>query len=88
MPNYRIVFAGNSKMDLDKLDRVVRHRIAKKLQYFLDQDDPLAYARQLVHSSLGSYRFRIGHYRVVFDLEDGTIQVLSVKHRGEVYRRG
>lgn len=86
MSRYRIVFAGNSKKDLDKLDRVVRQRIAKKLQYFLGQDDPLVYARQLVHSSLGSYRFRVGHYRIVFDLEGGTIQVLSVKHRGEVYR--
>jgi mRNA interferase RelE/StbE len=86
MSSYRIVFAGNSKKDLDKLDRVVRQRIAKKLQYFLEQDDPLVYARQLVHSSIGGYRFRIGHYRVIFDLDCYTIQVLSVKHRGEVYR--
>lgn len=86
MARYRIAFAGNSKKDLDKLDRVVRQRIAKKLQYFLEQDDPLVYARQLVHSSLGSYRFRVGHYRIVFDVEGDIIQVLSVKHRGEVYR--
>jgi mRNA interferase RelE/StbE len=86
MPKYRIVFAGNSKKDLDKLDRVVRQRIAKKLQFFLEQDDPLTYARQLVHSSIGNYRFRVGHYRVVFDVDGNTIQVLSVKHRGEAYR--
>lgn len=86
MAKIRIVFAGSSKKDIDKLDRVVRQRIAKKLQYFLDQDDPLVYARQLVHSNIGTYRFRVGHYRIVFDVDGDTIQVLSVKHRGEVYR--
>jgi mRNA interferase RelE/StbE len=84
--SYRIVFAGSSKKDLDKLDRVVRQRIAKKLQYFLEQVDPLVYARQLVQFNIGSYRFRVGHYRIVFDLDGDTIQVLSVKHRSEVYR--
>jgi mRNA interferase RelE/StbE len=86
MSKYRIVFAGSSKKDLDKLDRVVRKRIATKLQFFLDQDDPLIYARPLVHPSIGSYRFRVGHYRIVFDVDGDTLQVLSVKHRGEVYR--
>lgn len=86
MTHYRIVFAGSSKKDLDKLDRVVRQRIAKKLQYFLEQEDPLIYARQLVHSNIGSYRFRVGHYRIVFDVYGKTLQVISVKHRGEVYR--
>jgi mRNA interferase RelE/StbE len=86
MPKYRIVFAGNSKKDLDKLDRVAQQRIAKKLQYFLGQEDPLAYARPLVHSSIGSYRFRVGHYRIVFDTDGDTIQVLGVKHRKDVYK--
>jgi len=86
MAKYRIVFAGSSKKDLDKLDRVVRQRIARKLQYFLEQDDPLTFARQLVHSSIGSYRFRVGHYRIVFDVDGDTLQVVSVKHRGDVYR--
>lgn len=85
MTKYRIVFAVSSKKDLDKLDRVTRQRVAKKLQYFLGQEDPLVYARQLVHSSIGSYRFRVGHYRIVFDLDGDTIQVVSVKHRKDVY---
>ncbi|HEX4774141.1 MAG TPA: type II toxin-antitoxin system RelE/ParE family toxin [Candidatus Saccharimonadales bacterium] len=86
MSRYRMVFAGTSKKDIDKLDRVTRQRVAKKLQYFLDQDDTLSYARQLVHSNIGSYRFRVGHYRIVFDVDGDTIQVVSVKHRKDVYR--
>ncbi len=86
MNQYRIVFAGSSKKDIDKLDQTTRKRIAKKLQFFIEQEDPLAYARQLVHSSIGSYRFRVGHYRIVFDIDGNIFQVTSIKHRKDVYR--
>ena len=86
MTNFRIVFAGSSKKDLDKLDVVTRKRIAKKLQYFLVQDDPLVYARHLVNSRIGDYRFRVGHYRIAFDVDGDTLQVISVKHRKDIYR--
>ena len=86
MNQYCIVFAGSSKKDLDKLDQTTRKRIAKKLQFFIDQEDPLVYSRQLVHSSIGSYRFRVGHYRIVFDLDGNVLQVVSIKHRKDVYR--
>jgi mRNA interferase RelE/StbE len=86
MTAYRMVFAGSSKKDIDKLNVITRQRIAKKLQYFLEQEDPLAYARQLVHSNIGSYRFRVGHYRIVFDVDGHTLQVLSIKHRKDVYK--
>ena len=81
-----MVFAGSSKKDLDKLDNTTRQRIAKKLTFFLEQEDTLSFARQLVHSDIGSYRFRVGHYRIVFDVEGDILQVVSVKHRKDVYR--
>ena len=86
MTKYRIVFAGSSKKDLDKLDTTTRQRIAKKLTFFLEQKDTLSYARQLVHSNIGTYRFRIGHYRIVFDVNGDILQVVSIKHRKDVYR--
>jgi len=35
---------------------------------------------------LGQYRFRIGDYRVVFDIEGDTLFVLDVGHRKDIYR--
>ncbi len=86
MTNFRMVFAGSSKKDLDKLDSVTRKRIANKLQYFLAQDDPLIYARHLVDSKIGDYRFRVGHYRIAFDVDDDILQVISIKHRKDIYK--
>jgi mRNA interferase RelE/StbE len=50
--------------------------------------DPLKHAERLTQPQIGSFRFRIGDYRVVFDLEGAEIVVLRVGHRREIYKRG
>lgn len=40
----------------------------------------------LVGATIGDYRFRVGDYRIVCDLEDGTLVVLLVGHRKDIYR--
>lgn len=35
---------------------------------------------------LGSYRFRIGDYRVIFDIENDKIIILRVGHRAKIYK--
>lgn len=86
MSNYTIVFSKSAQKDLKNLDNETRKRIGKKLLFFLEQPEPLLHARQLIHSSIGQYRFRIGHYRVVFDVNDSVIEVMSIKHRKDVYK--
>ncbi len=83
----QLVFAENAQKDLKKLDKQTRKRIAIKLQFYMDQKNPLEYTRPLIHSSLGSYRFRVGHYRVAFDIEGSKYVVVSVLHRKDAYKR-
>ena len=35
---------------------------------------------------IGGYRFLMGDYRVIFEIEHGTLIVLAVAHRKEIYR--
>ena len=35
---------------------------------------------------VGSYRLRIGDYRVLFTLQDNTMHIFGVRHRSEAYR--
>jgi len=37
--------------------------------------------------ALGTYRFRIGDYRVIFDIEGKDIVALRVGHRRDIYRK-
>jgi mRNA interferase RelE/StbE len=82
---YRLVYTHRAIRDLDELDASVKQRIGKTLLRY--ESDPLQYAEFLKQSELGSYRFRIGDYRAVFDLAGDEIVILRVGHRREIYRR-
>jgi mRNA interferase RelE/StbE len=47
----------------------------------------MKHAEGIKDPRLGSYRFRIGDYRVIFDREGDEIVVLRVGDRREIYRR-
>ena len=66
---YRLVYTHRAIRDIDALDTSVKRRVGKTLLRY--GPDPLKHAEPLKQSELGSYRFRIGDYRVVFDLEGG-----------------
>lgn len=82
---YRLVYTQRAIRDLDELDASVKQRIGKTLLRY--EPDPLQHAESLKQSELGSFRFRVGDYRVVFDLEGDQIVILRVGHRREIYRR-
>ncbi len=34
----------------------------------------------------GSFRLRVGDYRVLFSLHEGAVRIFGVRHRSEAYR--
>lgn len=83
--SYRLVYTQRAVKDIDRLDAGVKKRIGATLLRF--KDNPLQYAERLTDPELGGYRFRIGDYRVIFDIEGNDIVVLRAGHRKEIYKR-
>ena len=83
--NYKIVFTKRAMRDISKLEPEIKEKIGDALKRY--GEDPLNHAMKMVDPSLGSYRFRIGDYRVIFDIEGDEIIVLRVGHRKEIYRK-
>jgi mRNA interferase RelE/StbE len=83
--DYKIVFTRRAARDISKLEPEVKEKIGDALKRY--GKDPLNYARKMIDPSLGNYRFRIGDYRVIFDIEGDEIIVLRVDHRKEIYRK-
>ncbi len=81
---YEIVFTKRAVKDLEKLEQKVKDRIIQKLREC--KLDPLAHAKKLTNPKLGSFRFKIGDYRVIFDLDDRIIVILRVGHRKTIYQ--
>jgi len=87
MSNYTMVFKPSAQKQMAQLNKTTQQRIAKKLQFYLSQDEPLAYAVKMADSGLdGQYRFRIGDYRLIFDVANNKIIILKVQHRRDIYK--
>ena len=81
---YVILFTKNGRRDIEKLDGVIQKRIAKKLIYL--KSDPIKLSKALVDFEQGQYRYRVGDFRVCFDIEGNKIVVNRIRHRKEVYK--
>jgi mRNA interferase RelE/StbE len=87
---YTLYVTRSAEDDLARLGKSVASRIVDKLEFFASTDSPLAFAKKLKDSTCGSYRFRIGDYRAIFDIDTKgrvlVLMILRIKHRREVYR--
>jgi mRNA interferase RelE/StbE len=86
---WTIEYAETAKKQLRKLDRVAARRIVD----FMDErvalsQDPRELGKALKGPLGDLWRYRVGDYRVICDIQDGvlTVLVLQVGNRREVYR--
>lgn len=86
---WRIEVDKDVQRAMRKMDRQVARRITSKLREISLLDDPRSTGKALVGNMAGLWRYRVGDYRIVCDIEDAALLVLvvDVAHRREVYRR-
>lgn len=79
-------FTPTALKQFKKMPHDVQKRVFEKMRFFCSQDDPLDFAESLKDNSLGYYRFRIGDYRAIVDVEERGITILMIGHRKDIYR--
>ena len=86
--NYKLVFTDRAKKQLKKLDKHTAALIIGWLEKNIENcDNPRIHCKGLVENKSGQWRYRIGDYRVICEIQDEEIivLVLEVGHRREVY---
>jgi mRNA interferase RelE/StbE len=90
MKKYLVQYTTKARKDLQALDKPVARRIVLKVEYYSQLDDPLVEAKRLTGNLDGLYRYRVGNYRIVFEVSDTGLLVLMsivfIEHRKDVYR--
>ncbi len=81
---YKIVLTQRAVKDLENIDERMQNRIAVKLKEYAKE--PHRYTRKLISPKIGTYRFRIGDYRVIFDIDHENIVILRIGHRKSIYK--
>jgi mRNA-degrading endonuclease RelE of RelBE toxin-antitoxin system len=64
----------------------LQKRIARKMRFYAGTENPLRFSERLTDYKDANFRFRIGEYRIMFDVVDSSIFILSIRHRKEAYR--
>lgn len=74
---------------LRKMDKQTARRIRDELSEIAKLEDPRSRGKVLTGNLAGVWRYRVGDYRILCDIEDGrlVILVVDVAHRREVYKR-
>ncbi len=85
---YKVRFSERAKKDLKKMDKhtaaLILGWIRKNLE---DCENPRAHGKALVGNMSGTWRYRVGDYRLLALIEDETITILilNIGHRREIY---
>lgn len=80
-----IIFSDGAFRQLSKLDKNTQKRINDKLDFYLSQEHSLDFAERLTDYQFGEWRFRIGDYRIIFDVDGDKIVILKIGHRRDIY---
>ena len=87
---YRVRLTDNSIKALKKIDRYQAKIIVAWIEKNLEGcDNPRLHGKPLIASKKGFWRYRIGSYRVIADIQDDvvTIEIIDIGHRREIYER-
>lgn len=85
--DWRIEFTRNADKAMRKLDKGVAARVFDELDEIAKLEDPRSRGKALTGNLAGVWRYRVGDYRILCDINDGRLVVLvvDVAHRREVY---
>lgn len=81
--NYQIDFKPRELKDLGVLPEADKRRVVTKIETL--QRGLAGNVKKLTHFT-PEYRFRVGDYRVLFEIEGSSVVIYRVLHRREAYR--
>lgn len=86
--SYKISIADSAEDDFSRLDKSVQQRIFKYLKKIEEREDPRTLGEQLQDNLSMYWKYRVGDYRLVAEIQDEQFIVLMlvIAHRQEVYK--
>ncbi len=87
---WKVKFEKEAEKELDKLDKQHAKNILKYLfTRIATKEDPKRFGEALRHDLSGFWKYRVGEYRIICDIQNETVTVLLLRvgHRRNVYER-
>ena len=86
MVNYYVDFSREAESSLGRLDKQIAQRILDRIKWLSLHIEDVNH-KALSGRLRGAYKFRVGDYRVVYELKHKTTVLIIrfIAHRSEVY---
>ena len=86
---YHVEFSRRALKDIKRLDKATAALILGWIRKNLEGcENPRAHGKGLTANHSGEWRYRVGDYRLLAEIQDGKLVIimLTVGHRSEVYK--
>lgn len=88
MKRYKVEYTSAAQKTIRKMDPGVRAMILKWIDKNLEGvENPRTHGKGLTANLAGLWRYRIGNYRLIAEIQDERLVILMVEvgHRSEIY---
>ncbi|MBR1690256.1 MAG: type II toxin-antitoxin system RelE/ParE family toxin [Oscillibacter sp.] len=88
--NYHVEFTERARRELKKLDRYTAAMLMGWIRKNLEGcTDPRQHGKGLTANRSDEWRYRVGDYRLLAEIQDDKILILilHVGHRSEIYKK-
>ncbi len=85
---YKVIFTKKALKQLKKIDKHTSALILGWIEKHINNsENPRALGKALIENKYGEWRYRIGNYRMLCEIQDEKIivLVLEIEHRKEIY---
>ncbi|EAF6816760.1 type II toxin-antitoxin system RelE/ParE family toxin [Listeria monocytogenes] len=85
---FHVRFEKEAQKVLKKMDRFQAKLILSWIEKHIEgSDDPRRHGKSLVVNRLGQWRYRVGDYRLIAEIQDNEVIVLilNIGHRRDIY---
>jgi mRNA interferase RelE/StbE len=88
---YKVMFEKVADKQLQKINithqRIIVNWISKNLE---GTEGPRVFGKPLKGNRKDYWRYRVGDYRIIADINDGEVRVLiiGIGHRRDIYKKG
>lgn len=85
---YRLIITKDVEKKLKKMGPNVASLIFKWIKKnILEVDDPRLHGKELLYGLKGYWRYRIGDYRLIVDINDSELVIITIDvgHRKDIY---
>lgn len=84
---WQVEFTRKAQKQFAKLDRETQQLMVRHLDRIIEAGDPFQFGKPLVGEFSGYWRYRVGKYRMICDVQKRRliIEIIAIAKRDKVY---